>query len=282
MRSKRFVLMLALYLLGAGGASFGVISALHRVEVELAEALGLSATDSPGAVADALWQSVTFQRILRRLVGNQQVARELLDIPPVALIYGWLAFTFTPILVMLSTPGRIAENVSSGYVRFSLVRASRTEWCIGTYVGQAMELILPLLLSAVIAWCVARFRLFSMAGIDVVGAMLLYGGKVWVYCLAFVGLALGVSQMCRSPNQATALALVIWTLLAVVRSAAGWVTAPGWKSLLEVAAWLAPAAQKLDLWRTNPAYVLPAMVFTVALGAVYFSLGHMIFLRRDV
>jgi ABC-type transport system involved in multi-copper enzyme maturation permease subunit len=282
LRSRRFILVLALYMLGAGGACFGFITALHRVEVELANALGLTVSESPGAVAEALWKSVTFQRMVRQLVGDAQVAQELLTIPPVALIYGWLAFTFTPILVMLSAPGRIAEDVASGYARFSLVRATRTEWCIGKYLGQALEIIIPLMLSAITAWAVARFRLFSMAGADVVLAMFIYGWKVWVYCLAFTGLALGVSQVCRSPNQATAIALLVWAVLAMARGIGTWVSATGWKHLFNGIAWLAPSAQRLDLWRTSPAYVLPAIVYVVALGAVYFTLGHIFFLRRDL
>lgn len=282
LRSKRFILVLALYMLGAGVACFGLITALHRVEVELATALGLTASESPGAVADALWQSVTFRRMVRQLVGNAQVAEELLTIPPVALIYGWLAFTFTPLLVMLSAPARIVEDVASGYARFSLVRATRTEWCLGKYLGQALEIIVPLILSAMSAWVVARFRLFSMAGTDVVFAMFIYGWKVWVYCLAFLGLALGISQVCRSPNQATAIALLVWAVLGMVRGIGTWVSSAGWTRVFSGITYLAPSAQRLDLWRTSPSYVFPAIVYVLALGAVYFTLGHMYFLRRDL
>ncbi len=282
LRSRRFVLMLALYILGAGGACFGLITALHRVEVELSNALGLTAAASPGAVADALWQSVTFQRMVRELVGNEQVGQELLGVAPIALIYGWLAFTFTPILILLSTPSRIAEEVASGYARFSVVRVTRTEWCLGKYLGQALEVMIPLLLSAVSAWGVARFRLQSLAGADVIGAMLMYGLKVWVYCMAFVGLGLGVSQVCRSPNQAVVLALLLWTGLSIIRGASQWVSAPIWKQVLDSVSVFAPATQRLDMWRTNPVYYVPAMIYSITLGLVYFSLGHWCFLRKDL
>lgn len=282
LRSRRFVVVLVLYVLGAGGACFGFISALHKVEIELSGALGLSASDSPGAVADALWQSVTFKRMIGQLVGDRQVAQELLAIPPVALIYGWLAFTFTPILVMLSTPARIAEDVASGYARFSLVRASRTEWCLGKFLGQALEIIVPLMLSAISAWSVARFMLYSMAGADVIGAMIIYGWKVWVYCLAFTGLALGVSQLCRSANQATAFALMLWTVLALARGAHAMIPSAAWQKVLAILPLLTPAGHKLDLWRTSPAYVLPAMVYILSIGAVFFAIGHAFFLKRDL
>lgn len=282
LRSRRFVVVLALYILGAGGACFGLISALHKVEIELAGALGLSPSASPGAVTEALWKSVTFQRMVTHLVGDSGVAKEVLTIPPVALIYGWLAFTFTPILVMLSCPGRIAEDVVSGAARFSLVRSTRTEWCIGKYIGQGLEIIVPLMLSAISAWTVARFMLHSMAGSDVIWSMIIYGWKVWVYCLAFVGLALGVSQICRSANQATALALIVWAVLAVARGSAGFFAGEGWRRVFEVVPMLTPGGHQLDLWRTNPAYVLPAVIYVLSIGAVFFAAGHYFFLKRDI
>ncbi len=282
LRSRRFAVVLILYIIGAGASCFGFISALHKVEIELASTLGLSASASPGAVTEALWNSVTFQRMVRQLIGDNEVAKEVLTIPPVALIYGWLAFTFTPVLVMLSCPSRIAEEVSSGAARFSLVRASRTEWCIGKYVGQGIEIIVPLMLSAISAWTVARFRLQSMAGADVVWAMIIYGWKVWVYCLAFIGLGLGVSQVCRSANQATAFALIAWVALGILSGLSGLLEGDGWRRVWSVVPMLTPAGHQLDLWRTDITHVLPAMLYVVTIGMVFFCLGHIFFLRRDV
>ncbi len=282
LRSRRFVVVLMLYVLGSGGACFGFISVLHKVEIELAQTLGLSASASPGAVAEALWQSVTFQRMVRHLVGDSEVAKEVLSIPPVALIYGWLAFTFTPILVMLSCPSRIAEDVVSGSARFSIVRATRTEWCLGKYLGQSLEIIVPLMLSAISAWTVAAFRLQSMAGTDVIWSMIIYGWKVWVYCLAFVGLGLGVSQVCRSANQATALALILWAVLGMLRGAAELWKGDGWQRIWHVIPMITPAGHQLDLWRLSPVHVIPAMVYVVTIGLVFFFAGHAFFLRRDI
>lgn len=269
-------------MLGSGGACFGFISALHKVEVELAATLGLEGSSSPGAVAEALWNSVTFRNMITHLVGDKEVAKEVLTIPPLALIYGWMAFTFTPILVMLSCPSRIAEEVSSGSARFSLVRVSRTEWCLGKYVGQGLEIIVPLMLSAISAWVVAAFRLNSMAGPEVVLSMILYGWKVWIYCLAFVGIGLGVSQVCRSANQATAIALIIWAILAVIRGLGEWLKGDGWRRIWEILPMISPSQHQLDLWRISPVHTVTAAIYVITIGLVFFFAGHALFLRRDV
>jgi ABC-type transport system involved in multi-copper enzyme maturation permease subunit len=281
-RSKRFAVVLVLYVLGSGAACFVLISILHKVEIELAGMLGLSASASPGAVADALWNSDTFRRMATHLVGDKAVAKELLSIPPLALVYGWLAFTFTPILVMLSCPSRIAEEVTLGSARFSLVRVSRTEWCVGKYIGQALEIIVPLMLSAVSAWVVASFRLQSMAGGNVIWSMIVYGWRVWFYCLAFVGIGLGVSQVCRSANQATAFSLIVWVLLAVLRGLSGLWQGDGWRRIWHVIPMMTPAGHKLDLWRLSYVNVVPAALYVVTIGLVFFCIGHAIFLRRDI
>lgn len=282
LRSRRFAVVLILYMLGSGGACFGIISALHKVEVELASTLGLEASATPGAVADALWKSPTFRRMITHLVGDSEVAQQVLSVPPLALIYGWMAFTFTPILVMLSCPNRIAEEVSSGSARFSLVRVSRTEWCLGKYVGQSLEIIVPLMLSAVSAWIVAAFRLRSMAGGEVVLSMIVYGWKVWIYCIAFVGIGLGVSQVCKSANQATAIALIIWAMLAILRGLAEWLKGDGWKRIWEVVPMITPAGHQLDLWRVSVSHNLVAGLYVVTIGLVFFFAGHAVFLRKDV
>ena len=111
-RSRRVLILLLLYLAGAMLACNGFISAIQKVEGQLSEALALPGSTTPGAVADALWRSKAFRRIVISLVGHKEIALEVLSLPPIAVIYGWLAFTFTPVLVVLSTwtsnfePGR--------------------------------------------------------------------------------------------------------------------------------------------------------------------------------
>jgi ABC-type transport system involved in multi-copper enzyme maturation permease subunit len=281
-RGKRFAVVLLIYIAGAMLACNACISVLHRLENQIAETLMLSASSSPGAVTDALMKSKSFQRMVIELVKDREVAMELLSVPPLALIYAGLAFTFTPILIMLSAPSRIAHEISSGSARFALVRTSRGAWCTGKFLGQALEIILPLMLSAVGAWAIARIRVPDMADASVVLALITYGWKIWIYCLAFIGLALGVSQVCRSVNQATAFGLIIWTGLTVLYHAANHYAGEGLREAWNIIPVLLPAGHRLDLWRSDPARVVPAIVYLVTLAMVYFSIGHMFFRKKNL
>ena len=158
-RSRRVVILLLLYLAGAMLTCNGFITAMHKLETQLADTLALPAASSAGVVTDTLWRSKTFRRMVISLVGNKEIALEILSVPPIAVIYGWLAFMFTPVLVTLSAAGRIAEEVSSGSVRYVLTRTSRPAWCIGKFMGQACEVLLALVLSAIGTWSLARFHM---------------------------------------------------------------------------------------------------------------------------
>ena len=279
-RSKRAVILLVLYLAGAMLACNGFITAIHRVEAQLAESLSLPASSSAGAVTEALWRSKVFRRMIVGLVGEKEVALEILSVPPIALVYGWLAFTFTPVLVMLTAAGRIAEEVGTGSVRYVLTRTSRPAWCLGKFMGQACEVMLALVLSAIGTWCVARFRMASAGDLETARWMILYAWKAWVYALAFVGLALGISQMVRHPYHAMGLGLVTLAGMGVLSLLARHFAGDGWRQLWQLADFVFPMGHKMNLWRLGPAYVLTGSLFLVVLASVYLVIGHLVFVRR--
>jgi ABC-type transport system involved in multi-copper enzyme maturation permease subunit len=280
--SRRVAVVLILYVAGAMLACNGFISALNKIEVELTQTLGLATANTAGAVTDALWKSAAFRRMITHLVGDKSVALELLSVPPIALIYGWLAFTFTPILVMLSSSTRISEEVGSGSARFILVRIPRATFCLGKFVGQALEIILALTLSVAGAWCIARFRLPGMDDATVIRVMILYAWKAWLYSLAYVGLALGISQTTRSSNLAMGLGFAAWALTGILAGLANVYEGPGIQRIWQALTMLVPIGHRLDLWRSDPAHVIPAAVFLLSLSMVYLFLGHICFGRRDL
>ena len=279
-RSRRVVILLLLYLAGAMLTCNGFISAIHALESQLSETLSLPTASSAGAVTDALWQSKAFRRMVIGLVGNKEIAREILSIPPVAVIYGWLALTFTPVLVVLSASGRIAEEVSAGSVRYVLIRTSRPAWCLGKFFGQGCEVLLALMLSAIGAWCVARFRMPLSTDLEVARWIIIYGWKAWVYSLAFIGLALGVSLVVRSPYQAMGLGLGLLIIMGTLALVSHHFVGEGWRQLWQITDYLFPMKHKMNLWRLQPAYTVNAAIYLVTLGFSYLFLGYAVFARR--
>ena len=179
-RSRRVAVILVLYLGGSVLACNGFVTILRKLETQLSETLNLPQATTTGAVADALWRSEFFGHMITNLVGDREVAMQLLSVPPFALVFAWLVLTFTPGLVMLSAAARISTEVDSGSVRFVLVRIPRAAWCLGKFAGQCFQVLLAIALSAIGAWCVARLRLTGMSQPALISAMIVYGWKAWV------------------------------------------------------------------------------------------------------
>lgn len=281
-RSRRAATLLLLYLAAATLGCNAFINVMHRLEAQLADLLQVGSASSAGIVTDALWKSERFRHMMISLVGDRETAMGLLSTPPVSLVYGWLAFLYTPAFVLMFASTRISGDVETGAARFVLFRTSRLAWCLGKYAGQALMLVLALALSAAGAWAVAHVRLAGMDGPLVARTMLVLAAKAWLYSLAFLGMALGLSQLSRSPNACMALGFVIWMGLGmltwIARRAAGGALEGLWDGLLL----LTPQGHQLDLWHRDAAHLASAAAYLVTLGLAYLGIGHAFFARKNL
>ena len=281
-RSRRAVVLLLMYFLGALAATLIFVKVLHEVENRIESAVGVAQSDRAGGATSTLWHNRHFREMLIHLTGDEKLALELLSMPPLGVFYGWLCFTFGPLLVVLMSSARISEEIWSGSVRFALFRTSRLAWCMGKYVGQACLLLAAMLVSGLAAWCVGWFRFAGFESVPNAAAIAMFAIKGWLYALAYLGLATAVSQMVASPNLASALGFVGMVVMGIVSAVAGHFSGGGWRALLELVNILTPGGHKLDLWRLDPAHVLPAAVFMVVLSLAYVLAGHLSFARRDL
>lgn len=281
-RSRRALVLLVLYLAGAVAATLLFVKVLHEVETQVAKGLGLDGARRAGGVASTLWKSHPMREGLVHLAGDEGLALQLLSIPPLALFFGWLSFTFSPLLVVLTASSRIAEEVWTGAVRFALVRTSRLAWCGGKYAGLALQLLMALLVSACGVWVIGYLRLDAFEPAATGLWMLVFAMKAWLYALAYLGLALGVSQLCAGPNLATSLALLAILVTGALSAMGTHLAGPGLRRLWVLASLLTPGGHKLDLWRGDAAHVVPAALFLVSLGLAYFAAGYAAFSKRDL
>lgn len=282
LRSRKALVLLVLYVAGAGAGTGIFVRVLSAIETALARTLQVAATDRPGAMTRALLDTREFHDIVARLIGDDQLADELVHIPPVALFYGWLAMTFVPFLVILLASDAVASDVATGTARFSLFRTSRMAWATGKLAGQAALVALGIAAGGVASYVIGWIFLSAFEPLATLVWMAQLGARAWVLAFAYVGLALGVSQLTRSTHWSRGLGL-----LALVGSgvAGEWLTSrwaeahiPVISSSLVV---LLPRAHELDLWRTLWWERLPACVMLIALGLCYFAAGHLRFARRD-
>ena len=281
-RSRRVIVLLLLYLAGSAVGTAFFIGVLQRIETQLVESLGLATAGATGNVTATLWKSAAFRGILTHLIGDRTLAESLLAIPPLALYYGWLSFAFAPALVMLTASVRVSEEVWSGSVRFVLFRAGRLQWCLGKFAGQAAQIFAALILSAAAAWAVGCLRMHAFDPAANAAAMLVFAVKAWLYSLAFLGLATGISQVCGAPNLALALGFIGLIALSVLTEVSRHFAGAGARRLWDLANLLTPGGHRLDLWWGDAAHVVPAAVFLLALGGAYLLLGYLFFSRRDL
>jgi ABC-type transport system involved in multi-copper enzyme maturation permease subunit len=285
-RSRRVMVLGLLYVAGSAAATALFIGVLQKIERQLAESLGLAVAANTGSVTATLWKSDAFRHMATGLAGDKALAERLLDIPPLGLFYGWLSFAFAPALVMLTSAARISEEVWSGSVRFALFRVSRLEWVLGKFAGQAGQLVLALLLSAVAAWLTGLVRMHAFESAATAQAMLSFALKAGLYAMAFLGLATAISQFCTTPNIALALGFFALIVLQVLTAVSHYLTtnfaAPGWRRVWDTVNTLTPGGHRMDLWWGDAAHAVPATVFLLALSLCYLFAGYAAFSRRDL
>ncbi len=281
-RSRRAIVLLILYMLGAVAATLVFVKVLHELENMLEKTVGIAEAQKAGGTTSALWKNAQFRDMISHFVGSQEAAARLLTFTPLALFFGWLSFTFMPLLVILMSSARISEEIWSGSVRFVMFRTSRLSWCAGKFLGQALQLLAALLLSALAAWVTGWLRLAFFAPLPNAIDLLVFAFKAWVYGIAFLGLATGVSQAVASPNVATALGFVAMVAVGILSSIASWVQMQPWRTILETLNMLLPGGHQMDLWLTDVAHALPATLFVLCLGAAYALAGYASFARRNL
>jgi hypothetical protein len=220
-------------------------------------------------VSETLWKSKSFRNMIAAGVDNRLVFEDISHRHPVELLYAWFAFFCAPILVVLVSGTRVAEDLRTGVARYMLVRTTRLEWSFGKYIGQALMIACALAVSAVGAWCVALCRLPTATAARLLLPMLGWGVSAWFYSLAWLGLALGLSHLTRSSMRATAFGILAIGACEVL---------PHFFPEVEV---VVPSGARMGLWRSSFTPQAVAVFHLATLGLVYLTIGAAVFNRRD-
>ena len=282
-RSRRALVLLLLYLASAVLCMNGTISVLGKMEKELASILQLPDADETGVVSASLWRSKPFNRLVRNVVGDSPVFDDISGRHPVELLYAWFVFFCAPILTILVAGTRISDDIRSGAVRYMLVRETRLEWSLGKFAGQAIMLAFALAVSSVGAAAVAFWRLPSATAASLFLPMLNWGMRAWIYSFAWLGLALGISHLTRSPSRATALGIFAICIFAALPPLMDFLNATaGWPAAITHVRMLVPSGAEMSLWRFSPVPLITGGFHLVTLGLTYMMAGAAFFSRRDV
>lgn len=285
LRSWKALALLLLYLAGSMAATGIFVTVLRELENTLADTLAVSTTDKPGALTDELMHSEQLLDTLTGLLrGDAELAQQLVEVPPIALFYFWLALLLVPALVMVTSSDAIARERGIGSARFALFRTPRWAWATGKYLGQALTLAVGVGAGALGVWLIGLGSLASFEPVETALWLGRFALRIWVWGLCWLGVALGISQVTRGWLGAQALALVVLICMGIggqILMHLPWLQ-DNVPVLAETAAQLFPTAHKMDLFRPEPSRRLPAIAVLLALGLGAFSLGHARMSRVDV
>lgn len=282
LRSRRALVIILLFLAGAVGATLLSISFIRSIEQNLARALILEPTEGTGSMTATLWKNDSFRHTVTEMVDDKSLAESLLAAPPLSLFFCGILFALTPILVAMTSAHRLAEELWTGSSRFVLFRTSRLAWCLGKFGGQALLLLVAMLLSVPASWLCGWLRMEDFPGWATWWAMSGFALRAWIYSLSFLGLVSGLSLFVRNPGVASAVGVLALMVMSTVYHVAGNYTGPGWRQLLELPRLFTPQAYYVDILRPDAAHLLPAVVSLLALASVYLMLGYARLAQRDV
>ncbi|MHC4200430.1 MAG: hypothetical protein ACYSU0_10595 [Planctomycetota bacterium] len=276
LRSRRAQAMLLLYVMVVLGSTYAFCRLLEAAQ----EAVG-----SAAPLTESLARSPGFRIFVTKLTGDAGVARRLITTPPMSLFFGWLSLTFLPFLVVVNSSDAVAAQVRTGEARFVIFRAGRLPFVLGTLASHALLMTLGLMLGAAGTLLVGSIMLGTDTFFADARAMASIGAGTWCYSFAYLGLALGVSQLVSSAAAARGLGLAAFLCLflcSVVLRPGSWVADCLPEALRSVARWFFPQDHSLGLWRLTLAERLPPKAALVILGALYWLPGWLYFRRRDL
>lgn len=276
LRSRKAIVLLLLYFVGALGASGIFIQVLSAIRERLEEQVG-QAVDMK-----QMMESPGMKRVVGALAGDAEVAGAIVAIPPMALFYGWLAMNFVPLLVLFTSSDAIAGDVASGAVRYSLFRTDRISWATGKLIGQTSLMAVGVLVGALACWITGLVWLDGMPVAETALWLLRISGRAIVYSFGYLGMVMCASQLARTPIRAGGLALVIMFFCSlagsVLQAEPIAEQAPGVFGALSK---LFPNGHHLELWHPGLVESGTAMLGLVVIGLGWFSLGFWRFATRD-
>jgi ABC-type transport system involved in multi-copper enzyme maturation permease subunit len=277
LRSRLVVSVLALY--GAGAALGAYLFAGSLAAAERAVRDSLMGTLSAHDVPDDLVRQHALPRLIEFFVDDPALQKELLDVEPLAIFYGFIALNLVAPIVLVTSGSAHANEIASGGARFVLTRVDRLSWALGKLAGHAALLLVGLFVGALATGVVAWLG----AGIDVASGLWLVRAslRAWVYGVAYLGLFSFVALLVRSPSRTRSFSVMLLFFLWVGHSLCGASLVTAQVPWLGHLVWLFPAQYELALWSPRWLESLAAVGALLAIGAGAFALGYAGFRRGD-
>jgi ABC-type transport system involved in multi-copper enzyme maturation permease subunit len=277
LRSRKAIALLAVYVVVALAGTALFASALNEAMLRLQESVGSA------EAADKLLQSEQMVDLISELLrGDEELARALLAIPPLALFYAWFAINFMPLVIALTSADAISGEVSTGSVRYVLFRVDRFGWAAGKLAGQTLLLVVGIVAGAAAAFVLGIIMIDTFDVAANAWWLLRMSGRSAFYGFAYLGVAMCASQLVRGTAASRALAILFAFLCSLF---GGILSLPPVvnlsPTLVKVARTVFPNAHANTLFRPEIVERGTAMLALTAIGLAFFGIGFLRFSKRD-
>lgn len=282
-RTRLLQVALLLYAAATGAAHWGFIQGLREAERSVAGAMGVPATEKPGALINKVLESEDLRQFLGSIVGSPQLLDRLIHEPVLGLWSGAVAMVLLPLLLVLGTSVSVATEVETHSIRFLALRTERLPIVFGKLVGQVLMAAVAALVGVAVTEVIGLTLMVQVPAAGLAISALHRAACALLYALPFAGLGLCVSQWVGRTNPARALAVV--ALLAVVIGSAWlqYVEAPTVAGqIAAVARGFLPGQGWMDVWQADPLPFAMGAARLVVLTIIWVALGYLRFDRRDL
>ncbi len=280
LRTRLFQIAVVVYVGGIGAGNATLILALHRMEAEFAEMLGVPTTRRPGSMLGALQESGRLTEVLSPFVGEADAAR-LLDDPILAIWASAVGTLLIPLLLLFTSSGSVATEVQSRSIRYLLVRADRLAIVGGKALGHLLFGVVAVGVGVFVTLLMSQTLMVAVAPGPLVWSLATRGLLSLSYALPALGIGLFASQVVPSPNGARLVAILTYLALPILVSIADEYTSPTLPGrLLDLFQLFTWSGLWGRLWSFDLHEMIVAVAHAAAVGLFWFSLGFARFLRR--
>jgi ABC-type transport system involved in multi-copper enzyme maturation permease subunit len=281
-RTWRAVALLVLYAVASGGAAWLFTRLVWLLENTVARQLGVAETEIPGAMLDKLVASDTWREVVGAMVGAPHLVDRIVQIPPLAMFELWFGFLLVPFFAASASAECLAIDVQSRAIRYEALRTGRLELVLGRFAGQLALTFAATLLSVGVAWGVGLGFMIVERPVELLGWLVAFAPRAWVFSIPFVAIGVAASQVTASPAWARVLAIGgtagSWILFGLAR----WAEAEEWLPLAsDLVLQVLPQGWLRGLWEPGAGWLASGAACLALAGAVL-AAGYVRFARRDL
>lgn len=217
---------------------------------------------------------------LASMISDPGTREQVASMDPLSIFFGFATLQTVGAFVLLSSTSSVPRELTSGAVRFALLRCERLTWLAGKAAGQTVLLAAALALAAIAA---AAAGVWMEKTIDVERIIWLFrmAFRSWVYGFAHLGLFMGLSMLSRTVMSARAAAVALWVSMSVTHGLLTLGVFTEKAPWLANLAWLFPSHHQSQLWSSDLAPYMLSVLALLGTGLLALYAGSAAFVRRD-